>query len=123
MRVANDEILSAPVDLSSNFSSNAIFLGHVDRYAIQLLFTGSPTGTFKLQASNDIGEAQKTTEAGRGLLVTTWTDIVGSDQAISAAGNHMWCSSVAPYRWVRVVWTNSAGSGSLTSIRLNTKGY
>lgn len=123
MKIANDEILAAPASLGTDFSSNAIFLGHVDRYAIQLIFTGSPNGSFKLQASNDIGEAQKNTEAGRGSTIVNWTDISGSTQNVNSAGDHMWSAEIAPYRWVRVVWERTAGTGSLESIRLNTKGY
>ena len=122
MKIANDEILPAPVDLSGSFSSNAILIAHASYYAIQLLFTGTPQGTFKLQASNDIGQAQRGTEVDRGNLITNWTDITGSPQAITEAGNHMWAVECAPYRWVRVVWTPTGGSGSLTSLRANTKG-
>lgn len=122
MRIANDDILSSPADLSSSFESNAIYLGHAKFAAIQLVFTGTPQGSFKLQASNDKGGVQKSTEAGRGDRVQNWTDVSGSMQNITESGNHMWAFELTPFRWVRVVWTPTGGSGTLIKLQVNTKG-
>jgi len=122
MRIANDNYIQTAVDLSSSYNFNAIYLGHARFAAIQLVFTGTPQGEFKLQASNDRGNVQKSTETGRSSDVVNWTDISGSVQNVTEAGNHMWCFELTPFRWVRVVWTQTGGSGTLERIAVNTKG-
>ena len=105
--------------MSSSLTSNPIWLGHIANFAIQLVFTGTPNGTLKLQCSND--EGAKTNDISN-VSITNWTDIDGSDQAIVASGDHVWNVQNCGYRWVRVVYTASSGSGTLTSARMNVKG-
>ena len=123
LRVVSFDILKGvPASLGADYASSPIYLAYVGDYAIQLVFTGSPVGTFKLQASNDAA----TEIEGNSILsvnpLANWTDITGSDQAIAAAGNHMWNVSDTGYSFVRVVYTRTSGSGSLTSARLYLKG-
>lgn len=127
MRVKNEDLLeldNAAVsgDMSSSFNLKAVWLGHIANYAIQLVFTGSPQGNFKLQASNDVGNPTAQTEAERQAAIVNWTDIDDSAQTISAAGNHMWTVQNAGYNWVRVVWTQTGGSGTLTNAKCYVKG-
>lgn len=122
MRIQNEALTLDGTDMESDILSNAIWLGHIAHYSIQMVFTGSPNGTFKLQASNDEGGKD-----GGGLAsptIVNWTDIADSDQAITASGDHTWTVENAGYRWVRVVWTDSSsGSPStITSARFNVKG-
>lgn len=127
MRIFNEDILDVDnvrttPDMASSFALNPIYLGHIVDYSIQLVFTGTPGGNFKLQVSNDLGNINATTEAEQVAGVTTWTDVAGSPQTISAAGDHTWAVDNAGYRWVRVVWTATSGSGTLISARVNGKG-
>lgn len=124
MRIGNDSIIpngAATQDMGASFELDPVWLGHICNYAIQLVFTGTPSGTLKLQASNDLGrQASGYPETDDG--VSNWTDITGSSQVIAAAGNHMWQVENAGYRWVRAVYTRSAGSGTVTSAKFNVKG-
>lgn len=126
MRVKNENMLndSGAIDLSSSWDSNAIWLGHISCYAIQLVFSGTPDGTFKLQASNDQGNPPTAGSGEQEHGVDNWTDITDSSQAVSMAGNHMWDVQNAGYNWVRVVWTaNGTGtSPSLDTARAYVKG-
>lgn len=122
MRIANDLITLDSTDLSANITSEPIWLAHICNYSIQLVFAGAPQGEFKLQLSNDFGNAQAAQEDNRDFQITHWTDITGSEQAILAAGNHTWQVQNAGYRWVRVIWTFSSGTGTLSSARFNVKG-
>jgi len=121
MRIQNEALTLDGTDMESTITSNAVWLAHIAHYSIQVVFTGSPNGTFKLQASNDVGAKD-----GGGLsspTITNWTDIPSSSLAVSASGSSLWTISNAGYRWVRVVWTNSASStAAITSIRFNVKG-
>jgi hypothetical protein len=124
MRVKNEDLLddSGPIDLSTSADLPAIWLGHIANYAIQLVFTGTPQGNFKLQASNDVGQILAASAAQQDEDITHWTDIADSALTVSAAGDIMWTVENAGYTWVRVVWTQTGGSGSLTSARAYVKG-
>lgn len=122
MRVNNEDLLDGqPLSLNSNQNLSAIWLGHIANYAIQLVFTGSPIGNFKLQASNDDVDP-RLPQSDIESKIVNWTDVLDSAQAITAAGDHMWTVENAGYTWVRVVWTQTGGSGDLTSARAYVKG-
>lgn len=130
MRVANENLLvidgaAATTSLAASQNMKPVWLGHIADFSIQLVFTGTPAGTFKLQASNDTGKPQSAGDAAKYSGVTNWTDIADSDVTVSAAGNIMWNYQDAGFEWVRVIYTASgAGSGSptLTVARAKVKG-
>lgn len=127
MRIFNEDILDVDgvrttPSLATSFQLHPIYLGHIVDFSIQLVFTGTPGGNFKLQVSNDLGKINATSEAEQVSGVTNWTDVADSAQTISAAGDHTWAVENAGYRWVRVLWTFTGGSGTLTSARVNGKG-
>lgn len=131
MRIGQDtlalqgaEISKTAVDMGTAFELDPIWLGHAAHFSIQLEFTGTPSGTWKLQGSADKG----TSTRGEGFYdlnntLQTWTDLDCSEQAIAEAGDHMWTGTNIGYRWVRVVWTPTGGSGSLTKAQFSTKGH
>lgn len=121
MRIQNEDLTLSGTDMTTNITSSPIWLGHIAHFAIQLVFTGSPNGSLKLQCSNDQGANDLQIAAA---TITNWTDVDGSTQAISSDGNHVWNVQNCGYRWVRIAWVDSAsGSPStLTSARFNVKG-
>lgn len=122
MRIANEAITLSSTDMSGSITGTAIYLGHICNYSIQLVFTGSPSGTFKLQCSNDAGNPNGAVPPSLSSGVTNWTDIAGSSQVISAAGDITYQVENAGYAWVRVVYTFTSGTGTITSARVNVKG-
>jgi hypothetical protein len=120
MRIVNDQV-EMPTNLAINQVSTPVWLGHIPYFSIQLVFTGPIVGEFKLQASNDTGPNERANISDTDTLIN-WTDVQDSTQAISAAGSHLWSVSDAGYKWVRVVWTATSGTGVLTSARFNGKG-
>jgi hypothetical protein len=119
MRIGNDDLVLSGTSMLTTITSSPVWLGHIAVYSIQLVFTGTPNGTFKLQASNDDGGQNVTSPT-----ITNWTDIGSSSQAISAAGTHMYNVADCGYKWVRLVWSDSSSGNpsTLTVARFNVKG-
>ena len=94
-------LLIDAVDASVAYSSVEMDLGDLEAYSVQVSFSdASLAGTLKLQSSND---------------ATTWIDVDGSDQSVTVGTAHMWNVNDASYRFVRVDWVRSAGTGTLTA--------
>lgn len=110
MRVETGDLVVSSTDLSSSMTSNGIFVERCTEYSIQLVFTGTPVGEFKLQGSLDAGTP------------SNWTDITGSEESITEAGDILWNAQGVGYRWVRLVYTSTSGTGTLTSYRHMCKG-
>ena len=129
MRVKNEDLLTvdgvmATKSMGATFQLPATWLGHIDNYSIQLVFTGTPIGTFTLQASNDVGNLPNGTgiQSDQVARLINWTTIPDSAQAITGAGDHMYNYRNAGYNWIRVVYTATSSTGTLTSARAYVKG-
>ena len=122
MRIANQSLQTTATSLGASADLPAIWLGHICNLSVQLVWTGSPVGSFKLQASNDAGSPNAGNDPLLAQNVTNWTDIDGSAVSVSVAGNIMWNYQNCGYNFIRVVWTRTSGTGSLTVARINTKG-
>lgn len=122
MRIFNEDLTFDSTDLSNNVVSEPVYLAHIPDYSIQIFFSGSPTGNFKLQASLDAGNPLAAQEENVDYEITHWTDIADSAFTVSAAGDVMWDVQNTGIRWVRVVYTNTGGTGSITSARATGKG-
>lgn len=88
--------------------------------ALAATFTGSPVGTIKLQGSTDPGNTDINVDI-TGAGVVNWNDIVNSSQAVTGAGHVTWNYQGIGYRWIRVIYTRSSGTGNVTVIA-NGKG-
>lgn len=106
-------------DMSGDVASIGLDLQNMAIGSIQAVFTGSPNGTFKLQWSNDIVPIPASGAANLASSVVNWTDYTGSSQAISAAGNFGWVLGDTGYRWIRLVYTRSSGTGTLNATACN----
>lgn len=116
MRINNViNIIAAGTIMNATINSNYQQLSQQFGYAIQLVWTGTPTGTFKLQGSADTHLNPP----------VNWTDIANSSQAVSAAGNYMYNVIEVMYNYVRVVYTDGSGGAStaiITQATFNSKG-
>lgn len=97
-------------------NSNPIRVDQIYGFAIQAFWTGTPTGTLKLQASCDSPPKQTQVSNGGPDAVTNWSDIADSSYSIAGdAGNYMWNFNGSFYNYVRLVYTNASGTGSLSA--------
>jgi hypothetical protein len=123
MRVYNKQI-STNVALNANYNSPAALLKSIYVYAVAAIVTGTPTGTIKLQASND-PETNDTMPLGIPQPApVNWVDIKDSSFVLSAAGETMWNVQAVGYNYVRVVYTDSSGGTSTATMNviINAKG-
>lgn len=105
--------------LNANYNSSPQQVWVKYGFFIQAVWTGTPTGTFKLQIS---GDPQSNVP---GAAPTNWSDYSGSSEAISAAGNFYWNVGEVFFNWVRLVYTDGSGGTStavLTASTFNAKG-
>ena len=103
-------------------NSTPVPLDQIFGYAVQAIWTGTPNGTLKLQASCDAPLNTTQTSNGGPDAVTNWTDIADSSDMISgSAGSYMWNVDGAYYRYVRVVYVNTSSTGVL-NVQITVKG-
>lgn len=89
MRIRTNKLINAvsmthPITITSATINLESMIG----YAIQAIYTGTPAGTIKLQASID---------------GVTWSDISGTAQVIAAAGSFLWNMQEGPPQMVHIL--------------------
>ena len=95
---------------------NANQYGLVD---IQAVWTGAPVGSLFIETSNDVGITEVD---GTVINVTNWTTYTGSATATGgSAGNFAWHIWATGFKWVRLSYTFTSGTGTLNA-RVNQKG-
>lgn len=126
MRIHNGGLevsgVPAPISMASGFVTDPLYLGHIVNFSIQCVFTGTPGGNFTLECSNDEGQGDKVLNKYSSEGVVNWTTVADSAFVVAAAGNVTWDVQNVGYRWVRVRWTQTSSTGSVTSARYNVKG-
>lgn len=86
--------------MAADVNSAAQDLSFYICFSFQAVFTGSPVGALTLESSNDN---------------STWTTITDSDVAVSGASNAMWNVTNAGYKYVRLHYARTSGTGALTA--------
>lgn len=88
--------------MTGNITSTPVIpLNQSFGYSVQASWTGTPTGTLKLQCSNDN---------------TNWTDITASIQALAgSAGNYEWNVVMPMYLYAQLVYVFTSSTGTLTA--------
>lgn len=105
--------------MTSDCTSYGMDINQLKYYAIQAVYTGAPGGVLKLQISTD--DVKAALGKNPAANVVNWSDYTGSSHTVSAAGNFTWNVFPAGYRWARMVYTFSSGTGSLDA-SFNGKG-
>lgn len=106
--------------MNTSFNSVPLELTNMFGYSIQIEWSGTANGTFKLQGSSDSSLIQNR----QGTWPVNWTDIVDSSSTVTT-GNTGWNVTDVMYNWVRVVYTDASGGTStavLSAATFNGKG-
>lgn len=111
MRYAPVSLMPAG-DMSGNLASNGVDVNQIFMFSIQAVFTGAPVGSLKVQVSND--DVPDAPGSNPSANVVNWVDYTGSATAVSGSGNFMWIISNGGYKWVRIAYTFTSGTGSLS---------
>ena len=118
MKTFNDLLSLSATDLASTVTTEAIQVAnmHLTSFQIKVSAATGLSGTFNIQASLD--EVQKPTD------VVNWVNVATETLTTLGAAN-VYIKSQADncYNFMRVSWTNSAGTGTLSEIRMMGKGY
>ena len=99
-RVIDDKTHIVAGDMSGNIESDSTNILHCDRVGFQLAWTGTPTGDFGIDVSNDD---------------TTWVALTLSDP-VTAAGSadEAFIDVETAAKFVRLNYSFGSGTGTLT---------
>ena len=125
MKVYNVPNFISAQPLNVSFNSSAYQLNQAMGFSIQLVITGTPTGVFKLQCSDDANSGAQSPLAQNPLSnPVNWTDVANSSFTVTAAGNIVWNVTSAMYNWIRVAYTDGSAGASTAIVNgtLNHKG-
>jgi hypothetical protein len=102
---------------SGTLTSGWIDVSEVTSINVQLTIASgtAPTGTVKIQCSNDRAADQ----SAPGTL--TAVDIASATAAFTDNGSARIPLADAGYKWIRAIWTKTSGTGTLTG-NVNGKG-
>lgn len=111
MRAVNSPVIVS-ADASIDQASAAINSSQLFYISLQVVMTGTASGTLKLQFSNDPCEGQSPTSTP-----THWNDITGATVTLTGtAGSFGILKTDLSYRYIRAVYTHNNGSaGTVTA--------
>lgn len=96
----------------ATLTSNVIDIRYLDDIAIQLIFTGTPTGTFAVQGSLNYSSTPLAP-----AVSGTWTSLVLSPSPVAsgAADNILINLVQLAFPYIRIVYTKTGGTGTLSA--------
>ena len=108
-----DIVLLTGASMGADFESGPINVAAYIGMSIQAIYTGSPVGSLVIQASGAV------TNRAADIDASSWIDI-GND-AVSAAGTSLFNIRTPFYKWLRVVYRRTSGTGTVTTITANLR--
>lgn len=111
MRTFNDQIVTNSI-MNATITSPAVPLKNIFMYSIAAIVSGTPNGSFSLQASND----PETNDTVRPIQPApiNWVTVAGSTFALTTAGETLINVTDVAYNYVRAIYIDSSG-GTATS--------
>lgn len=94
--------------LGASVNSSVVDLNQINLLSVQAIWTGgTAAGTLNIQVSND--NVQKISD------ITNWTDYTGSSTTIAGAGDILYNMTFAGYRWMRLHFVRTSGTGTINA--------
>lgn len=133
MRTYNQQT-QTNVLLNTNINGPAMPLKNTVMFSVAANITGTPTGSVKLQASNDPEtndtQTPSATIPGNAPLSppavgpTHWADIASTSTNVTTSGTTLWNIVDVGYNYVRVVYTDTSSGASTArlAVVINSKG-
>jgi hypothetical protein len=115
MRFEPVQIISSGDMSQATVTSNGIDMNQIFGGSISAVFTGSPVGTLTLEISNDIVAVSPAGGSNLASAVVNWSTYTGSSYSISAAGDYTYILPDTPYRWLRLKYTKTSGTGTINA--------
>lgn len=108
MKNSNDKIFDNR-SLANSINSDKTDCNQICYLAIQSVVSdaSSLNGVLSVQGSCDPFDSNRDP--------VNWTTITAHDQTITADGTYLTQLTDIGFRWFRIIWTSSAGTGSITS--------
>lgn len=101
-------------DMGASFTGAAIHLESLQGFSINAFWTGTGlTGTLSLQGSNNAFLNSKTSNEEDPNAV--WDELPGSAVVVDGNSSFFWNEGDAYFKAARLVWTRTAGTGSLSA--------
>lgn len=103
------------VSMAASSNSIGVDVNQLNLMSIQAYWpsTGTPVGTLKVQVSNDRVSVSTTSDPAANVV--NWTDYTGSTTTVNGAGDVLYNMTFAGYRWARLVYTRTSGTGTLNA--------
>lgn len=115
-KVAVEHKIFNAASMGATVNSSGIQVAGVDLGSIQLVWSGggSPVGTFTIEVSNDM--VNLASGADQAANVVNWSTYTGSAAAITTDGDLIYNIANLGYRWLRVKYTRTSGTGTLNAV-------
>ncbi len=124
MKVAPFTLVNSAA-LTSGYTSSAMDMSQVILMTVQSTYSGPLLGELSLQVSNDVVPIYTQIDAPY-FQPTIWTKYSGTvSSTVAAAGSTtlLWNLTDIGFRWARVSFIASSGSGTLEKVNVLTKGW
>lgn len=105
---------------TNTITSSVTNVVHKDNLCYELVWSGTPNGTFSVQGSVDYNPGLPQSEPDGAQSNGTWTslpvlDTSGNPPVASGSAGQILCDlNQLPYPFIRIQYTNSSGSGTLS---------
>lgn len=99
--------------MATSSASIGVDVGQASIASVQVVYSGSPSGSMSIQVSNDsvaYGPASNPS-----ANVVNWTSADVATQSITSTGSVLFNPLWPGYRWMRLLYTRSSGTGVMNA--------
>lgn len=122
MRNSNSQNIALASSAAADQTGITIEATNIIAASGQAITTGTSTGTFKFQFSNDTA-AQCTVDSTGKVQPTHWSDITGQTVAVAGAGTVAIPKFDCCYQFIRTVFVHTNAATGTIGATVNTKAF